>query len=177
MSIKQPLVCIDVETTGLNPETDHILELAMVIPNLPPVNSVDDMYRQHVSFVINGDVRLCSLQVAKMHNQSGLFQDLKNGLGADLATVDQIASDWLTMRCGKNIWLSGRNPTFDLRFIEARMPKLFSVLHPYRTVCATSLDWLLVHAGVVLEPARQHRALPDATEAADVVERSVMLVS
>jgi oligoribonuclease (3'-5' exoribonuclease) len=73
------IICLDVETTGLNPALDYSLELGMVAVETPRFEIVD-----RFSFVIKPTtagalkrLREMPERVVEMHTASGLLEDLK----------------------------------------------------------------------------------------------------
>jgi oligoribonuclease len=77
-----PLVWIDVETTGLDPDYDQLLEVAMVITDseLEPIAGFDSVVHWTEFLGVNETV-------FKMHTDNGLFEDCRAGDGLSLTST------------------------------------------------------------------------------------------
>lgn len=119
-----PIVWIDLETTGLDPKTDKILEIAVVItdgnlslaylgPSLVVDHSVDELVMD--DFVRN------------MHTKSGLLRDIESGTGLPLGEVEDRVLAFCSQFAEPNtVPMGGSSIHFDRRFIEEHMPTLLA---------------------------------------------------
>lgn len=175
MSIKRTadpnlLVWIDTETTGLDPTTDELLEVAVVVTDnslwevayrtevLAPTRSVEDAVARMGEYVRD------------MHTHNGLIALLQQGAGADRVAADEDLSRWLVDVAGEGPFLLGGNSiTHDRGFLAAYMPRLFALLH-YRSIDVSSIREELARDGFADEiadlraqrvPTDAHRALGD----------------
>lgn len=163
----KPIVWIDLETTGLNPREDAILEIAVVVtdgdlavaqlgPNLvvhhDPADLVMDDY------------------VRDMHTKNGLLADLESGLALDeverrvLAWVSQFAEP-------KTVPMAGSSIHFDRRFIEEHMPTLLDWFH-HRVIDVSSFNecyerWAPQIKARAPESRDVHRAQEDIIDSID----------
>jgi len=162
------LIFLDLETTGLREDKDHILELAMVAVALPTFAVVAEF-----SNVIRPDIwstvkRNLHEKVAAMHAASGLSTELDLGAGAPQHIVEGLAVDFVNKRAPQTLaWhtpLAGANPDFDRRFLRKQMPKLHGKFS-YRNYDVRSItqlqDWIFGQAHV----ESPHRALADCHQA------------
>jgi len=131
----QPLIWIDLETTGLNAREDKILEIAVVAtdgnlavaqlgPNLVVHHEVSDLVMDEY--------------VRNMHTKNGLLADLPGGVALEdaerqvLAWVSQFAEP-------QTVPMAGSSIHFDRRFIEEHMPTLLEWFH-HRVVDVSSFN-------------------------------------
>ena len=159
---------IDIETSGLNPARDTILEVACQVTDTD-LNPLGSLYHAVIGDWperIRAIRRGAHPTVQAMHDTSGLWDehatstlhtlDVEEGL---LAHIKQHAPEPCQARIG------GNSVHFDLGFLREQMPDVADHLH-YRIVDVTSLatvaDWW---TGCGLRPkAKQHRAADDLAE-------------
>ena len=161
------LVWIDLEMTGLDYQTDTILEIATIItdgdlniiamgPNLI-INQPDDVLNKMNTF--------CT----ELHNKTGLFQSCQQST----VTMEQAESEtvaFLQEHCQKNYApLCGNTVWFDKLFLKKDMPLIYDYLH-YRIVDVTSIKVMLNlwTKDLITYPKKNvHRALDDIKESID----------
>jgi oligoribonuclease len=159
------LVWIDLERTGLDPETCTIVEIATIVTdsNLTIVAEGPDL-------VIHADdaalARMAPI-VTKMHEESGLTElvrastlDVAAAEAATLAFLAPLVVARTAPLCGNSIWK-------DRQFLERYMPRLSEHLH-YRLVDVSTLKELARRwRPTAAAPPRKketHRALSDIRE-------------
>lgn len=131
---------IDLETTGLDETTGHILEIGIVITD----NDLNEVEVPFSMIVAPGDPNWKdSLNefVLNMHTANGLIDAIDRGEGLPLTNVEDLAAAYLQRTCtdeGKPM-LGGNSITFDRNWLEFHTPELFNLLH-YRSIDVTSLD-------------------------------------
>ena len=161
------LVWIDLEMTGLNPETDAIIEIATLITdsqlnviaegpelaiNQPPerFDKMDDWNREH-------------------HSKSGLWAKVLAST-VTLAEAEQKTLDFIRMHCNpKESPLCGNSVWQDRRFIVRYMQQLDDYLH-YRIVDVSTIKELASRwypNQKFKKPKGAHRALDDIRESLD----------
>lgn len=158
---------IDLETTGLNPQTDRILEFAMVLtddqlrPLAEPVVRALGLHRQAVldPFIVN------------MHTKSGLLAECFEST-IDLGVVIAEAEQRLDGAGFGNFEkkedrpiIAGSSIHFDKGFLQAHAPGFLDKFH-YRLFDVSMLkEFARAYTPSVYEsrpkPAMTHRALPD----------------
>jgi len=184
------MLWIDLETTGLNPRADKILEVAVIHTksdgDLTPIWK----YSAVVDFRSEGVMR--SLQhmdreVSLMHSKNGLLADVFS-YGLPIAEIEQQILEnlnpgvsfetangpasappaywekWVSDRA-KTFMLAGNSVHFDRAFIEEEMPLLASLLSHRHFDVRVLQTASKMFTGVSLErdlsPTSSHRALPD----------------
>jgi oligoribonuclease len=159
------LLWIDLETTGLDPREDHILEVFAAPATSEAPFSIGEGYQATIGLTREASRRLTG-SVLDMHTASGLvtacelsttrLTDVENDLLRMVPTAD--APEDRTM-------LAGRNVGFDLSFIRHHMPLLTARLH-YRVMDVSSVEVFCRLLGMPrLEKRLCHRAQDDVREA------------
>lgn len=151
---------IDLETTGLYPESCAILEFAMIITD----NKLNELEVYHTP-VYQSKYTLEGMNhwAEQTHSASGLIEEVK----ASDMTVQKLEAKVLDILerhftgIEKPV-IAGSSVHFDKSFISAHMPNLNKRLH-YRIIDTSSfMEALKIFAG--MEPKRKevaHRALAD----------------
>lgn len=156
---------IDLETTGLDPTCDQILEIAAVyetddgrpVANLPRFRQVIKHDRLHGSPI-----------ALSMNAQLLIAED-----ACDQFKAEALFADFLDRACGGGrLTVAGKNVAgFDIPFIRATFPSLYPSFH-HRTIDPTIMFWIdtdtqlpdlktcLTRAGLPIRPS--HNALNDA---------------
>ncbi|MBU0751210.1 MAG: oligoribonuclease [Gammaproteobacteria bacterium] len=159
------LAWLDMEMTGLDPDGDRIIELAMVITN----SQLELIAESAVWVVHQPDARLDAMDEwnQKTHGKSGLIAKVK----ASVLTEDEVevqALDFLKRHVpqGKSP-MCGNSICQDRRFMARYMPKLEAYFH-YRNLDVSTLKELCkrwvpeVAKGV--KKGGKHEALADIYE-------------
>jgi oligoribonuclease len=164
MPREDALVWIDLEMTGLDPETCVIVEIASIV-----TDGKLELIAEGPNLVIHQpDEALARMEpvVQQMHERSGLTGKIRASTTsleeAETATVDFIAQHCTPRTapmCGNSIWK-------DRQFVERYMPRLTKMLH-YRNVDVSTVKelarrWYPGHAAPVKKET--HRALDDIRE-------------
>lgn len=145
------LVFCDLETTGLNPTIDVILEIGLkvVSSNLEVVSNAMGTLHSFPGYDFDVIERLRERasssppgypSALELHTASGLLEARERSSGVTLAEVDGIIVEWLKSHgfalrtavfAGSSIW-------FDRGFIEMHLPRTHEFAH-YRTVDVSSI--------------------------------------
>jgi len=159
------LVWLDIETTGLNPSKDSILEVAAAIaPFDDPFNVtfiVDNVIWFHPDLVNHQDKFIID-----MHTKNGLWRECGHNLNAkDVGEVENELLKFITIPQDHNEFtLAGSSVHFDHSFITAWMPRLTKRLsHRHYDVSSIEL-FARSHGMLPPEKAGAHRAMPDILE-------------
>jgi oligoribonuclease len=158
------LVWIDMEMTGLNPDTDSVLEIACIItgPDLKPLAQTECVIHAPADAV-----NRMSDFVRDMHTRNGLLARCAKST----TTVEQAEKQVLQLvakHCEKGQGvLAGNSIHQDRRFLIRHMPTLESVLH-YRQVDVSSFKVMVQAWYPTLpkfeKPGKAHTALADLNE-------------
>jgi len=164
------LVFLDLETTGLNPETDQILEVGIVVTT-PDLKWIDTPW-VNVVFTPNASALIDSDFVRTMHASSGLLTATQTG--GSLVEVETGAIRYLSSMniAPGTATMAGFGPHFDRSFLRKHMPAL-EAYFDYRMVDVSTLRGIarrLVHEDIdarmrslIGEP--KHRAVADCVAA------------
>jgi oligoribonuclease len=102
--VANPVIWLDLETTGLNPEDDLILEVGMVATN-DRFERFEDLGDFHMVIQPSGlDVTRLNKYVVEMHSKNGLFTDIAAERGYPLSSAQKSVESWL--RTVRNRWLN-----------------------------------------------------------------------
>lgn len=163
--MKPPLIWIDLEMTGLNPQSDVILEIAAIITD-------DDLNFQGdgVSLIIHQpEGALASMDDwnVKHHTESGLIDRVRQSQvtieEAEAVTYDYISSHTRPRESP----LCGNSISQDRNFLRRYMPTLEAHFH-YRNIDVSTLKELAKRWAPEIKrqfkKANKHRALDDIKE-------------
>lgn len=159
------LVWIDLEMTGLDPDQDHILEIATLITD----KDLDLLAEGPTLIVHQPDSVLDAMNewCVVHHGESGLTQKVRDSQVSlaqaeqeTLAFVQQWVNEGQSPLCGNSIWQ-------DRRFLIKHMPRLDAYFH-YRNIDVSTLKELAFRWRPELklgfEKKGAHRALDDIKE-------------
>lgn len=167
-NLKEPLVWIDCEMTGLDLEKDCLVEVAVIITD-GQTNIVDEgidlLIKPRAEALENmGDF------VREMHTKSGLLAELETPAALDLAEAEKQVLEYIKRFVpGKGqALLAGNSVGTDKQFLEKEMPQVISHLH-YRLVDVSSVKelakrWYPRAFYNAPEKHGGHRALADIRE-------------
>lgn len=166
-AVRDELVWIDCEMTGLDLKSDLLIEIAVLV-----TDSELNILGEGLDVVIHaGDDALSSMVdvVAQMHAKSGLVEEVRAST-TDVATAESMVLDYIRTHVSqaKTAPLAGNSIATDRGFIARDMPKLDDYLH-YRMIDVSSIKELCrrwyprIYFG---QPAKglAHRALADIHE-------------
>ena len=165
--MRDELVWIDCEMTGLDLHSDKLIEIAALVTDAD-LNILGD----GIDVVIHADDAALSSMievVAEMHSRSGLIDEVKAS-AVDVETAEMMVLDYIGehVKQPKTAPLAGNSIATDRAFIARDMPKLDSFLH-YRMIDVSSIKELCrrwyprIYFG---QPTKglAHRALADIHE-------------
>jgi oligoribonuclease len=165
--VREELVWIDCEMTGLDLGSDKLIEIAALVTDAD-LNVLGD----GVDVVIHAeDAALAGMVdvVKQMHARSGLTEEVKRST-VDLATAEGIVLDYIRthVTAANTAPLCGNSIATDRGFLSRDMPALDSYLH-YRMIDVSSIKELCrrwyprIYFGQP-EKGLAHRALADIHE-------------
>ena len=158
------LVWIDLEMTGLNPETSVILEIAAVVTNgsLTTVAEGPDIAIHYPDKILQNIERWSK----KQHESSGLLERVKAS-SVDCRKAEQAVLRFLSKHCKKGQSpLCGNSVWQDRRFLIRYMPRLEAFFH-YRNIDVSSIKELAKRwypSLPVYKKKKAHLALSDIQE-------------
>jgi len=170
--LKEPLVWIDCEMTGLDVTRDALIEVAVVITDAD-LNIVDpgiDVLITPPAEALEG----MNDFVRQMHTSSGLLDELPSG--TTMEDAQQQVLDYIRrfVPIPKKALLAGNSVGTDKMFLEANMPLVIDHLH-YRLVDVSSIKELAkrwYRKAFEEAPVKHggHRALADILESIQELE-------
>ncbi|MGU3501042.1 oligoribonuclease [Mycobacterium sp. C31M] len=165
--MREELVWIDCEMTGLDLKSDKLIEIAALVTDADL-----NVLGEGIDVVIHADADDLSGMVevvAKMHRSSGLDKEVLAS-EVDLATAETLVLDYIRshVKSAKTAPLCGNSIATDRGFIARDMPTLDEYLH-YRMIDVSSIKELCrrwyprIYFGQP-EKGLAHRALADIHE-------------
>ncbi len=159
------LLWLDLETTGLDPQTCEILEVAACVADLELPFITRDPYER----VLGPRVKPLDVHpvVLEMHTKNGLWADCEKST-TTLAEVEErliTMTGWTPASHRESqTTLAGSCVSFDLAFINRWMPRLATYLH-YRVFDVSSVLLFARAMGMPrAKKAEAHRAMADVRE-------------
>ena len=164
----QNLVWLDCEMTGLNPETERIIEIAVVItgPQLEP------RVEGPVLVIHQSDELLGKMDAWNKgtHGRSGLIDKVKVSTTTEAQAEEELLQFLKKYVPKGKVPLCGNSIGQDRRFLARYMPRLEAFLH-YRNVDVSTLKELAKRwkpeAYSSFKKAQKHTALADVYESID----------
>ncbi len=165
MDKKQHLIWIDLEMTGLLPDTDRIIEIATIVTNTDlQVIAEGPVLAVHQSKMVMEGMDDWN---QKHHGQNGLIERVRHSPYSE-PEVEQITINFLQQYCERGFSpMCGNSICQDRRFLARYMPRLESFFH-YRNMDVSTLKELarrwrpdLMDA---LKKESSHKALEDIRE-------------
>lgn len=163
----QPLVWIDLEMTGLDPDNDVILEIACIITDGALEQAVEgpNLVLHATAEHLDGMVEI----VTEMHTKSGLIEDVPRSK-LTVAQAERLVLEFVAEHVPEphSAPLAGNSVHADRAFLRRYMPALEDYLH-YRIVDVSTIKELARRwypAAIEDAPRKHggHRALADIRE-------------
>lgn len=160
------IVWIDCEMTGLDPQVDELVEIAVVITDFEL--EVLDPGLQIVIKPSDASLEQMDDFVRKMHASSGLDREIPEGVALAEAELDVLAYVQRFVPLERSAPLAGNTIGTDRAFLARYMPALDGFLH-YRSIDVSSIKelsrrWFPRAYFQSPEKAGGHRALDDILE-------------
>jgi len=138
-SHKENMVWIDCEMSGLDPNVDHLLEIAVIVTDkeLNVLAEGPNLVIHQSNEVLSGMDEWCT----QHHGESGLTEKVKNSTLSLKECEDQVlefVQEWTPKgKCP----LAGNSIAQDAKFLDIHMPNLMNHLH-YRIVDVSTVKEL-----------------------------------
>lgn len=175
------IVWIDTETTGLDPATDDLLEIAVVVTrnDLTEIGAFDIVISP--SGDIDASVERMDTFVREMHTSNGLIEAMHGVDAHDPRVADHLvagAIDRFTAGHPGPFLLGGNSITHDRGFLARHAAQTFSRLH-YRSIDVSGIEQEMIRDGYGqqiaawrsrFEPSSAHRALGDIRDSVRQLE-------
>jgi oligoribonuclease len=167
IAVRDELVWIDCEMTGLDLKSDRLIEIAVLVTDadLNILGEGLDVVIHAPDEALSGMIEV----VTQMHDRSGLTEEVRAST-VDVPTAEQMVLDYIRghVKQAKTAPLAGNSIATDRGFIARDMPALDAHLH-YRMVDVSSIKELSRRwypRAYFASPAKKggHRALADITE-------------
>jgi len=162
------LIWVDMEMSGLNPDTDKVLEVAVVVTD----TNLNTVVEAPVLVVHQGDAVLDAMDTwnKSTHGKSGLIERVRNSLLSEadaenrmVEFLQQFVPPGVSPMCGNSVHQ-------DRRFMARHLPRLEAYFH-YRNLDVSTLKELMkrwkpeLAAGMTKHG--KHEALADIYESID----------
>lgn len=158
--VSTDLAWVDVETTGLDPDTGFLLEVGVILTN----GDLAELDRTSVLIKAPPNLRATmDDEVYEMHHK-GLLEACESGIGTmDRENAQTYLCRWLNERVKEPPVMAGSTVSFDRAWLKAKMP-LFEQQFHYRNVDVSTLRELNRRWEFAPEwegDRDLHRSLPD----------------
>ena len=165
--VREELVWIDCEMTGLDLGSDRLIEIAALVTDadLNVIGDGIDVVIHTDDAALDGMIEV----VTRMHTKSGLIDEVRSST-IDVSTAETMVLDYIRehVKAAKTAPLCGNSIATDRGFIARDMPQLDDYLH-YRMIDVSSIKELCrrwyprIYFGQP-EKGLAHRALADIHE-------------
>lgn len=172
-----PLIWIDLETTGLDPNYDVILEVGLVATDgdlLPIVDPTTNLPLRTLQMVIRPndglDVTRLHPAVVEMHSKSGLLVEIAGDDAYSISDAGGAIHSWLlgvlaTVGTTKGLMAGSTVGQFDRQFFKRAWPEIHDKFFEYRNVDVSTVKELVRRwygeTAVFKGDDKRHRVLPD----------------
>ena len=159
------ILWLDVETTGLEPTKDSLLEVGCFVTNgkLEIISPIFEAVIYHDPTKIESQM---NNYVYNMHHESGLL-NLVTTQGLELKEAEQKLIEFVSPYVTDNMIILGGNTVhFDKNFLRYNMPTLSQILH-YRIIDVSTLRETLeiVYGKTYPKSKPAHRSVADCHDA------------
>ena len=131
------IVWLDLETTGLNPLEEDLLEAGIIVTNDNLEEVVRSKHLVETGYALND----LSDVVRRMHNASGLLDDYRKGPRLSPYDVAQRFIAVIDLFGARGAPLGGSTIAFDRMMLWRHMPDLLEAVH-YRSIDVSTLNEL-----------------------------------
>ena len=157
--VPSKLLWVDLEMTGLDPQKQRIIEVALVVTdfNFQESARYEAVIHQPEPVLEHADQR-------PRENMQELFNDVRSSNKNEARVVDELVSFINSNFGSEPAVLAGNSIHQDRRFIRQWWPRVEELLH-YRMLDVSSMKiWVQGRLGLKFEKTEKHRALGDIEE-------------
>ena len=156
----EKILWLDLEMTGLSPETDVIIEVAAIITDkefkeLETYQNVVKQEKKHLEGMDSWN--------QKCHRKSGLYNLIPHGKSLHNVEQDILSLLETHFKSEDKVVIAGNCIYQDRNFIRRHMPRLDKRLY-YRMLDVTAWKLIAQQKGYVFKKENKHRALDDTRE-------------
>lgn len=170
------LILIDIETTGLDPKNNLILEVAAC--NIK-MTSEDLIYDKPIHFYVKNDIvnitKSLNEYTLKMHRDNNLLYEIfenerNNNFSNTFDLNDTNCPLYSLIEENKNYYLCGNSVHFDKSFLKYHMPN-FENKFSHRILDLTSYLIMKYTFSPYEKKSSSHRALDDVLKSLDILKK------
>ena len=153
------LLWIDLEMTGLDPEIDTILEVAVIATDM----KLNEVARYEAVIKVD-DLFMKERMVGDFWDKNNASREAlirQNSRGEDVLKVEKELIDFVKKNFGKTVYLAGNSIHQDRKFIERELPVFNKLLH-YRMLDVSA--WKIYFENALnkkFTKPENHRAMDD----------------
>lgn len=165
-STPEYIVWTDIETTGLSPFNDYILEVGAVVSDMTGTTK-GTTFSSVVNYDNFKEILSCTNdKVKEMHSTNGLLEDIWMNKGDKIEDVDKNLYKWINditqKDCGRDaeecvIYFGGRSITLDRNFLQLYCPKSYS-LYSHKSMDMTGPTVMMTRNGLLKDKNAYYRA-------------------
>lgn len=161
---QQNILWVDLEMTGLNIATDHIVEVAALITDPTATQELSPLFHA-IPFQPDSVLELMGTWVKEQHTKTGLVNLVRQST-TQLQEIDAQLAHLISNYGPKNSFiLAGNSIWQDRLFIQKYMPLTYAYLH-YRMIDVTTIkqivrSWYKDHPQAFFTKNEAHRATDD----------------
>ena len=154
------ILWIDLEMTGLSPETDVIIEVAAIVTDrkFKELDVYQNVVKQDQKYLLEMDS-----WNQRCHRKSGLYELVSQGKSLPMVEQDLLSLLESHFQKEEKIVLAGNCIYQDRNFIRKYMSRLEKKLY-YRMLDVTAWKLFFEKEGFSFEKSNKHRALEDTKE-------------